>query len=371
KVLRQRRRLLLLPLPFVLAFVLRRIPLPSGRARKAKAAKVYVPPAVVAEEEEGSVEEGEDGGAGGSFGAESRAEPSAAGRKVGGRDESGGEPREGGLSAAALAGGAPPAATRSGGGAAGVGEGFGGLRTRASSPASDPYALARSQSHGFFYDMTDAHWKRHRRIFEEHEDHRYPYAPWTHHPSSNGGRIEHAVFSYESWYQENYEPNFSCDFEKRVGVPTNGDGGKWVCDPHRIRTLAKARRARDPSHLPPRVRRVLRRIERRLHIRARGREGGGAGHVRVPHLRHGRLRGEGALFGVEAGEVPSVGPHGKGRDAGVERDADGGGGGAPRPGRREQVLQPPGDGADARPRRAGHRGHLREWSFSGLNGLSG
>ena len=34
--------------------------------------------------------------------------------------------------------------------------------------------------------------------------------------------------------QENWEPNFSCTYERRLGSP--GDGGKWVCDPHKLRT---------------------------------------------------------------------------------------------------------------------------------------
>ena len=34
------------------------------------------------------------------------------------------------------------------------------------------------------------------------------------------------------FYQQNYEPTWSCPFERRVG--NIGDGGKWVCDPHRL-----------------------------------------------------------------------------------------------------------------------------------------
>lgn len=34
------------------------------------------------------------------------------------------------------------------------------------------------------------------------------------------------------WFQIHYEPSFSCTFERRLG--RMGEGGKWVCDPHRI-----------------------------------------------------------------------------------------------------------------------------------------
>ena len=35
-----------------------------------------------------------------------------------------------------------------------------------------------------------------------------------------------------SFYHTNYEPTWSCGFEEKLGE--RGDGGKWICDPHRI-----------------------------------------------------------------------------------------------------------------------------------------
>jgi len=40
-------------------------------------------------------------------------------------------------------------------------------------------------------------------------------------------------------WQTHYEPSFSCTFEERVGQM--GDGGKWVCDPHRLSLKAKTK----------------------------------------------------------------------------------------------------------------------------------
>ena len=121
-----------------------------------------------------------------------------------------------------------------------------------------PFYLARSQSFGFFYDITNDQWRLYQSIYNEHVDHRYPEKKLTFNPEGTAQNSDPVIWSrrnnhkygyhsYAAWWQNNYEPNFSCAFEKRVGVPMNGDGPKWVCDPHRIKKLAEARKEEDPD----------------------------------------------------------------------------------------------------------------------------
>mmetsp|Transcript_1391 Transcript_1391/g.1794 ORF Transcript_1391/g.1794 Transcript_1391/m.1794 type:complete len:361 (-) Transcript_1391:62-1144(-) len=111
----------------------------------------------------------------------------------------------------------------------------------------DEFKMARNQSFGFFDDITNAQWARLRYIAAKHVNHLFPDFPFTHNPHFEQ-RHRKYFKSYPAWWQTNYEPNFSCQFEVRVGGNGNGDGPKWVCDPHRIVRMAKARKAKDPTH---------------------------------------------------------------------------------------------------------------------------
>ncbi|KAL7527134.1 hypothetical protein ACHAXR_001822 [Thalassiosira sp. AJA248-18] len=110
------------------------------------------------------------------------------------------------------------------------------------------FALALSQSFGFFDDITDEHWRLLQKIYFDHVNHKYPDKPLTNNPAFDK-RTHGGWNSPHAWYQNNYEPNFpGCQFEKRIGQNMNGDGPKWICDPHRIKKLAAARKAKDPTH---------------------------------------------------------------------------------------------------------------------------
>ena len=75
----------------------------------------------------------------------------------------------------------------------------------------NPFALARSQSFGFFDDITDEKWRRLQKIFLDHNDHKYPDKPLTHHPEAASDQARPEIYknrakspgwsSYQAWYQ--------------------------------------------------------------------------------------------------------------------------------------------------------------------------
>lgn len=90
---------------------------------------------------------------------------------------------------------------------------------------NDDFKLAHDQSFGFFNDIPSAQWERLKNIYLQHENHRDMNRPLLYSPHDPFAKAEW-YNSPRAWYQNNYEPNFSCRFEKRVGVPMNGDGPK-------------------------------------------------------------------------------------------------------------------------------------------------
>lgn len=90
------------------------------------------------------------------------------------------------------------------------------------------YTMARSQSFGFFDDVRVEDWELMRHRVKER----------TNHNDAVLGPRSKVVFLDQpnAWYQNNWEPDFTCRHERKVG--RLGDGAKWLCDPHRIpRTL--------------------------------------------------------------------------------------------------------------------------------------
>ena len=101
-------------------------------------------------------------------------------------------------------------------------------QTATAAAVGGDYELAASESHGFFYDVSADSWNLLRDIYLKHDNHRDPSRPLLfseHDPKSDAPWDKSAA----AWYQNNYEPNFSCMFEKRIGgMRMNGDGPKWV-----------------------------------------------------------------------------------------------------------------------------------------------
>ena len=83
------------------------------------------------------------------------------------------------------------------------------------SSTQDPtksYKLAFDQSYGFFDDIDDYNWKLMQERARTRINHKFP---------------DPMKFYYlpAQWYMNNFEPDFTCGQERRVGGP--GDGPKW------------------------------------------------------------------------------------------------------------------------------------------------
>jgi hypothetical protein len=89
------------------------------------------------------------------------------------------------------------------------------------------YKMALEESHGFFYDVLESDWETQRRITKMRVNNKNVANPMMNAQNS------------PTWYQQNWEPDFSCRMEQRIGGM--GDGGKWMCDPHRLPVVAKMR----------------------------------------------------------------------------------------------------------------------------------
>jgi len=79
--------------------------------------------------------------------------------------------------------------------------------------AGNTFEMANRQSGGFFTDIDETNWNLLRNRVETRVNHCCPAV------KQNGKRPN-------AWYQDNWEPDFTCMQERRVG--RMGDGAKWV-----------------------------------------------------------------------------------------------------------------------------------------------
>jgi len=84
--------------------------------------------------------------------------------------------------------------------------------------------VAGHDSFGFFHGIPQDIWeiRKHLTLSTRHRKHT--------------GLDPVGKVSPQQYFQENWEPDFSCFNEKPLG--NMGDGHKWVCDPHRVEALA-------------------------------------------------------------------------------------------------------------------------------------
>lgn len=95
-------------------------------------------------------------------------------------------------------------------------KGFGDTISARSSSAQS-FEMAYRESDGFFDDIRENDWirlKQRQKTYKFCKDNC---------KEKGKGAV---------WYQNNFEPSFTCQHEQRIGGM--GDGPKWVCDPHRI-----------------------------------------------------------------------------------------------------------------------------------------
>ena len=87
--------------------------------------------------------------------------------------------------------------------------------------SDDDFAVAKKESLGFFDDISSHHWEL---LKKKVSDMAPNFSDWGMKDVRNG--------KMEWFYQAHFEPEFLCAYERRIG--RDGDGGKWICDPHRI-----------------------------------------------------------------------------------------------------------------------------------------
>lgn len=78
-------------------------------------------------------------------------------------------------------------------------------------PSRTSFGMAYAHSLGFIDDVQDGEWELMRQIAIKAENNEHPDDPLRKHDKAH------------RWYQSNWDPNFSCRHERKIGM---GDGAK-------------------------------------------------------------------------------------------------------------------------------------------------
>jgi len=93
---------------------------------------------------------------------------------------------------------------------------------------TDDYSLAEIQSFGLLDDVPDKAWQMLQTRVRNRVNYLHPNNPY-----SNSYLLN---VEPHRWYQDNFEPDFTCLHEEILGGL--GDGAKWVCNPRKLKELA-------------------------------------------------------------------------------------------------------------------------------------